>query len=157
MKRAGRAEFRWIANITLARRRDVLQPRRGAHAGFIGRGEENLCGDSRWQVVLLAMKNRNFSPSLSRPCLRAAASSPFTSSYPRCLWTCEQIRREIGDSCRGSRSYVAKQLLRCAASSQRDTARGTIELFPLMSTPKRKGEISITSLFVEIELAREFR
>ena len=77
MKRAGwGAEFRWIANITLARRRDVLQPRRGAHAGFIGRGEENLCGDSRWQVVLLAMKNRNFSPSLSRPCLRATASSP---------------------------------------------------------------------------------
>ena len=53
-KEEKRKRRRVPVDITLARRRDVLQPRRGAHAGFIGRRErerergreENLCGDS---------------------------------------------------------------------------------------------------------------
>ena len=53
-KEEKRKRRRVPVDITLARRRDVLQPRRGAHAGFIGRRErerergreENLCEDS---------------------------------------------------------------------------------------------------------------
>ena len=38
-KEEKRKRRRVPVDITLARRRDVLQPRRGAHAGFIGRRE----------------------------------------------------------------------------------------------------------------------
>lgn len=47
-------EGRNIMPAMLARHRDVLQPRRRTRARFIGWRTENLCGDSRWQVVLLA-------------------------------------------------------------------------------------------------------
>ena len=63
-KEEKRKRRRVPVDITLARRRDVLQPRRGAHAGFIGRRERErergrrIYAEIRWQVVLLAMKNQ---------------------------------------------------------------------------------------------------
>lgn len=58
------AESRDITLAMPSQHRDVLQPRRRTCARFIGQRAENLCGDSHWQVVLLAMKNRNFSLTL---------------------------------------------------------------------------------------------
>lgn len=69
------------ANITpamLARAsRDVLQPRRRTCAGFIGRGVENLCGDSRWQVVLYSRDEKpKFLPSPPHSPLAVPSSLP---------------------------------------------------------------------------------
>lgn len=58
------AESRDITLAMPSQHRDVLQPRRRTCARFIGQRAENLYGDSHWQVVLLAMKNRNFSLTL---------------------------------------------------------------------------------------------
>lgn len=44
-----------------------LTTKKDPRAIYYGRRTENLCEDSHWQVVLLAMKNRNFSLTLSIP------------------------------------------------------------------------------------------
>lgn len=88
-------------DITLAmpsQHRDVLQPRRRTRARFIGRRAENLCGDSHWQVVLLATKNRNFSPTLVYLLSPSPVFSLFCSLslsfYLRLEWSVRNWRNE---------------------------------------------------------------
>lgn len=79
-------EGRNITPAMLARHRDVLQLWRRFFARFIGWRAKNLCGDSCWQVVLLAMKNRNFSLTLLSPSSLGPSVLALISLYTRLGW-----------------------------------------------------------------------